>query len=60
MAVKSDMFQNCNINDALSFYNGLMKRALLKKRLQKESRLVSESSLEALRDLELIEDKLPK
>jgi len=51
---------NSYINDALSFYNRFMKRTLLKKRLQKESRLVSESSLEALRELELIEDKLPK
>jgi hypothetical protein len=32
----------------------------MRKRLKKESRLVSGSSLEALRELELIEDKLPK
>jgi hypothetical protein len=37
-----------------------MKRTFLKKQLKKESRLVSESSLEALRELELIEDKLLK
>jgi ABC-type Fe3+/spermidine/putrescine transport system ATPase subunit len=52
--------RNSYINDALSFYNKFMKRNLLKKRLKKESRLVSESSLEALRELELIEDKLPR
>lgn len=52
--------RNSYINDALSFYNKFMKRNLLRKRLKKESRLVSESSLEALRVLELIEDKLPR
>jgi hypothetical protein len=52
--------RNSYINDALSFYNRFMKRTLLRKRLQKESRLVSESSFEALRELELIEDKLLK
>lgn len=52
--------RNAYINDALSFYNKFMKRRILKKRLKKESCLVSESSLEALRELELIEDKLPE
>jgi len=52
--------RNSYINDAVSFYNRFMKRTLLRKRLQKESRLVSESSFEALRELELIEDKLLK
>ncbi|MHB8881134.1 MAG: hypothetical protein ACYC69_06445 [Thermodesulfovibrionales bacterium] len=52
--------RNAYINDALSFYNRFMKRSVLKKRLIKESCLVSESSLEALRELELIEDRLPK
>ena len=52
--------RNSYINDALSFYNQFMKRTLLKKRLKKESRLVSDSSLAALREMELIEDKLPK
>jgi hypothetical protein len=40
--------RNAYINDALSFYNKFMKRTFLKKQLKKESRLVSESSLEAL------------
>ncbi|MCK9420872.1 MAG: hypothetical protein M0R70_16060 [Nitrospirae bacterium] len=52
--------RNSYINDALSFYNRFMKRTLLRKQLQKESGLVSASSLEALRELELIEDKLTK
>jgi hypothetical protein len=52
--------RNLYINDALSFYNSFMKRTLMRKRLKKESRLVSASSLEALRELELIEDKLPQ
>jgi hypothetical protein len=52
--------RNAYINDALSFYNKFMKRRILKKRLKKESYLVSASSLEALQELELIEDKLPE
>jgi predicted transcriptional regulator len=52
--------RNAYINEALIFYNKFMKRSFLKKRLKKESLVVSESSLEALRELELIEDKLPK
>jgi hypothetical protein len=52
--------RNAYINDALSFYNKFMKRRILKKRLIRESCLVSASSLEALRELELIEDKLSK
>ena len=52
--------RNAYINDALSFYNKFMKRRILKKLLKKESILVSDTSLEALKELELIEDKLPK
>lgn len=52
--------RNAYINDALSFYNKFMRRRILKKLLKKESILVSETSLEALQELELIEDKLPK
>ena len=52
--------RNAYINDALSFYNKFMKRRILKTLLKKESVFVSETSLEALQDLELIEDKLPK
>jgi hypothetical protein len=52
--------RNAYINDALSFYNKFMKRRILKKVLKNESILVSVTSLEALKELELIEDKLPK
>ncbi len=52
--------RNAYINEALSFYNKFIKRRLLKEQLRKESRMVSESSLEALRELELIEDEIPE
>jgi len=52
--------RNAYINDALSFYNKFIKRNLVKKQLKKESGAVLESSLEALRELELIEDRLPE
>jgi len=52
--------RNAYINEALSFYNKLVRRKLLKKRLIKESRLVSASSIKALSELELLEDELPE
>lgn len=52
--------RNAYINEALSFYNKFMRRKILKDRLKKESRMVSESSLEMLRELELIEDEIPE
>lgn len=52
--------RNAYINDALSLYNRFMKRRLLKAQLKKESLAVAKASLEMLRELELIEDKLPE
>lgn len=52
--------RNAYINDAVSFYNKFIKRKMIKKRLKKESRMVSASSMEALHELELIEDKIPE
>lgn len=52
--------RNAYINEALSFYNKFIKRRLLKEQLKKESQIISESSLEALRELELIEDEIPE
>jgi len=52
--------RNAYINEALSFYNKFIRRKILRDRLKKESRLVSESSIEALRELELIEDEIPE
>lgn len=50
--------RNAYINEAVGFYNKLIKRKLLKKKLKKESQLVSSSSLEALSQLELLEDEI--
>jgi hypothetical protein len=52
--------RNAYINEALSFYNKFIKRRLLKKQLRKESQMISASSIEALRELELIKDELPE
>ncbi len=52
--------RNAYINEALSFYNKFIKRKILKGRLKKESRMVSASSLEALHELELLEDEIPE
>lgn len=52
--------RNAYINDALSFYNKIIRRRLLKKQLTKESQMVSGSSLATLHELELIEDEIPE
>lgn len=52
------MPRNAYINEALSFYNKFMKRKALGRRLRKESRIVSAGSMEALKELELLEDEI--
>ncbi len=52
--------RNSYINEAVSFYNKLQKRRLLKKQLHKEAGLIRPSSLEVLHEFERIEDSLPE
>ena len=52
--------RNAYINEALIFYNKFIRRRLLKAQFKKESQMISESSIEALRELELIEDEIPE
>lgn len=47
--------RNRYINDALEYYNAAQKRILLQKKLHFESKLVSESSLEVLKEFEQID-----
>ncbi len=51
--------RNAYINQALEFYNRLLKRKRLRVQLQKESRLVRKDSLQTLELLERLEDELP-
>lgn len=48
--------RNAYINEALIYYNRLQKRKLLAKQLQEESRLVAQSSLSVLAEMEQMED----
>ena len=50
--------RNAYLNAAVSFYNQLKKRALLKKEFEKESRLVRENSMEVLEIFEKLEDEI--
>jgi len=52
--------RNAYINEALIFYNKFIRRRLLKAQFKKESQMISESSIEALRELELIDDEIPE
>ncbi|MHB1180039.1 MAG: hypothetical protein ACYCZO_17140 [Daejeonella sp.] len=47
--------RNRYINEALEYYNKLQSRLILEKKLKSESKLVSEDSMNVLRDFEGIE-----
>ena len=51
--------RNAYINEALDFYTRLMKRKLMKRQLEKESKAVRESSLAVLEEFEKLQDDLP-
>ncbi len=55
---KSSKSRNAYINEAVDFYNKLQKRKSLKHLLQKESKRVSESSMEVLEAFEKLKDTL--
>ena len=50
--------RNRYINEALSLYNKFNKRKALKKRLAKESKLVTQSSAEILTEFEKLADEV--
>ena len=52
------MPRNTYINEALSFYNQLNRRKLLRKQLAKESKAVRGASLEILHEFEKFEDAI--
>ena len=54
------MSRNAYINEALSFYNKLNRRKLLRAKLQKESRLARAESLAILSEFEQLEDRIPE
>ncbi len=47
--------RNRYINEAIEYYNRLQRRALLEKKLKKESDLVKKDSMAALKDFEEID-----
>ncbi len=49
--------RNRYINEAVNLYNTYQKRRILKNQLAKESSLVSENSLEILKEFELLRDE---
>ena len=53
---KIHISRNAYINQALSYYNAVNRRKLLKNQLGRESSLVRASSLEILREFERMED----
>lgn len=50
--------RNAYINSAVEFYNKLQKRALLKKELAHESRIIRDNSMEVLETFEAFEDEI--
>ncbi len=55
---KINIPRNKYINNALSFYNKLEKRKLLKNKLQKELKLIKNSSLEVMEEFEKLDDEI--
>lgn len=53
-----NLARNRYINDAVKLYNQLNKRQVLRKKLTKESTLVTQSSAEVLAELEKIADEM--
>ena len=47
--------RNRYINDALDYYNKIQKRKLLASKLEKESKLVKDDSLNVLHEFEMID-----
>ena len=52
------MPRNAYINEALDFYNKLIKRKKMRLLLQRESKLVQANSMEILSELEELEDNI--
>ena len=55
---KLDTSRNAYINEAVDFYNHLMRRKLLKDQMVKESAAVYHTSLEVLKEFEKLEDDI--
>lgn len=54
---KLNLSRNRYINKAVSIYNELNKRRLLKQKLQKESKLTSKESIDILHEFEKLMDE---
>ena len=50
--------RNKYINEAIEFYNRYQKRKLIEEQLKKESAIVSEDSMEVLKEFEALEDEI--
>ena len=50
--------RNTYINNALAFYNEVNQRSIIKKKLQKESKLVSKISMDVLKEFERFEETI--
>jgi len=48
--------RNRYINEALQYYNRIQKKKIIEKRLEAESRLVSDESMKVLSEFEKLED----
>ena len=53
-----NMSRNKYINEAIDFYNRYQKRKLLEEQLERESAIVSEDSMEVLKEFESLEDEI--
>ncbi len=52
--------RNAYINEALSFYNKIHQRKLLRSKLHREAKVAKAASLQMLAEFDAIEDRLPE
>jgi len=57
ITAKLKLARNRYINEAVGLYNLVNKKRLLKKQLEKESKLIAKNSLEVLKEFEKIIDE---
>jgi hypothetical protein len=58
MIKKIHISRNAYINEALSFYNKVNRRKLMREKLHRESGVVRATSLEILSEMEHLDDRL--
>ena len=58
MIKEINISRNAYINEAIAFYNKINRRKYLTKQMRREAKLVSENSMQVLKEMELLDPHL--